>query len=112
MLVVDDEVGIRSLVQDLLEDEGYHVLLATDGVNALAVAQHDLPDLIVSDLMMPGMDGRILAARLHATPATAHIPVVLISAAYHPQPGDAFAAVIHKPFDLDVLLHAIQTHVP
>lgn len=111
MLVVDDEAGIRSLVHDLLEDEGYRVLLAMEGADALAVAQRDPPALVVSDLMMPGMDGRTLAARLRSAPATAHIPVVLISAAYHPLPGDVFAAVIHKPFDLDVLLYAIQTHM-
>jgi CheY-like chemotaxis protein len=109
VLVVDDEVGIRSLVQELLEDEGYRVLVAKDGAIAFAVAQRDPPDLIVSDLMMPGMDGRTLATRLHNTPATAHIPVVLMSTGYHPQPDDTFVAVIHKPFDVDVLLDAIRT---
>ncbi len=112
VLVVDDELAIRALLQDLLEGEGYRVLVATEGSAALAAAQEELPDLVLSDLMMPNLDGRALAAQLHANPQTTHIPVMLMSAAYHPQVDDAFAAVIHKPFDLDVLVETIHPYLP
>ncbi len=112
VLVVDDEPAIRELLRDLLDDEGYHVLAAMDGTAALLAARHHPPDLVLADLMMPGLDGRALAERLHADPQTAHVPVVLMSAAYHPQPEDRFALVIHKPFDLDAVLQTIHSYLP
>lgn len=112
VLVVDDEPAIRGLLQDLLAEEGYHVLAAAEGAAALVAVQSQTPDLVVADLMMPGMDGRTLAAKLHADDRTAHIPVVLMSAAYLPQSTDAFAAVIQKPFDLDEILETIRPYLP
>jgi len=57
ILVVDDEAGIRSSLQGILEDESYNVSLAVDGLDALARLQKELPDLVLLDIWMPGIDG-------------------------------------------------------
>jgi len=64
ILVVDDEEGIRSSLQGILEDEAYHVNLAVDGLDALAILQKEPPDLVLLDIWMPGMDGLETLARI------------------------------------------------
>jgi len=80
ILVVDDEPPVRLFLEQLLADEGFRVLSAPDGPQALAMAKAHHPDLITMDLMMPGMDGATTIRRLRADPDTRHIPVVVISA--------------------------------
>ncbi len=80
ILVVDDiEANVR-LLEAKLSAEYYQVLTATDGVTALAMAAADKPDIILLDVMMPGMDGFQVCRRLKDDPATRHIPVVLVTA--------------------------------
>src|ERR1700742_191954 len=80
ILVVDDiEANVR-LLEAKLSAEYYDVLSATDGVTALAMAAADKPDIILLDVMMPGMDGFQVCRRLKDDPATRHIPVVLVTA--------------------------------
>jgi two-component system cell cycle response regulator len=80
ILVVDDiEANVR-LLEAKLSAEYYEVLSATDGVTALAMAAADKPDIILLDVMMPGMDGFQVCRRLKEDPATRHIPVVLVTA--------------------------------
>lgn len=110
VLVVDDEPSILEIVQEVLEDEGFSVLTARDGREGLAVALHKRPSVIITDLMMPGLNGRVLRERLMRDPRTARIPVLLMSAAYNPQPDDAFVAVIAKPFSLDELVQHAYRH--
>ncbi|MEQ8878694.1 MAG: response regulator [Cyclobacteriaceae bacterium] len=57
ILIVDDELNIRETLQDLLEIQGYNTLVAPDGEAAMFMAVRELPDLIISDVMMPKMDG-------------------------------------------------------
>ncbi|NJD90076.1 MAG: sigma-54-dependent Fis family transcriptional regulator, partial [Geobacter sp.] len=64
VLVVDDEAGIRSALQGILEDEGYVVSLAVDGLDAIESLQRDLPDLVMLDIWMPRMDGMDTLARI------------------------------------------------
>jgi CheY-like chemotaxis protein len=99
VLVVDDEAAIRELVQLVLEDEGYRVRGAATGVEALAAVERERPDLVLSDIWMPQMDGLTLADRL----ARLGIPVILMSAVATAadMPG---VPLLHKPFDLDRLL--------
>lgn len=111
VLVVDDEAAVLHMVREILEDEEFSVLTAGDGREALALALRSRPDLIITDLMMPVMNGRTLRERLRGERLTASIPVLLMSAAYRPQPGDDFAAVIGKPFDIDQLLSQVERHV-
>src|SRR4051812_14642942 len=76
ILVVDDEADIRTLVATSLARAGFEVTQATDGPSALEAVNADPPDLIVLDLMMPGVPGLEVCKRLRAAPTTAHVPVI------------------------------------
>jgi DNA-binding response OmpR family regulator len=80
VLVVDDDPVIRRLLRVNFEMEDFTVVEAGDGVEALAAAKKQLPDVIVSDVMMPRMDGVALVAALRADPDTKDVPVLLLSA--------------------------------
>jgi DNA-binding response OmpR family regulator len=108
ILIVDDEPSILTLLHDVLTDEGFTVERAQNGQQALALASTKPPDLVVTDLMMPLMDGRALAQRLREHSETSDIPILLISAAYTQQSGDIFTAVLSKPFDIGELVEAIR----
>jgi two-component system sensor histidine kinase/response regulator len=79
VLVVDDDPSITEFVEMALEDEGYQVLAAV-GRAALQVAHDWHPDVILLDIMMPGMDGVEVSQHLHTDPVTADIPIVVMSA--------------------------------
>lgn len=80
ILAVDDEPHILKLVSFSLTAGGFEVLEAGDGLSAVEVAERELPDLILLDVMMPVLDGYEACRRLKANPATAGIPVVMLSA--------------------------------
>ncbi|MFH1681711.1 MAG: response regulator [Candidatus Eisenbacteria bacterium] len=80
ILVVDDEVYILHILDFSLGAEGYEVLTAADGEEALRVARTEKPDLIVLDIMMPKVDGFEACRRLKADPETSPIPVILLTA--------------------------------
>lgn len=103
VLVVDDEHYIVDLLADLLEEEGYRVDRAYDGVDALEAIARSAPDVVVADVMMPRLDGLSFVGRLRERGDP--IPVVLMSAAVTPRnPGVTFVA---KPFDIDHMLSVI-----
>ena len=80
ILVVDDIDSNVRLLEAKLSSEYYEVLTASDGPTALAIAASELPDIVLLDVMMPGMDGFDVCRRLKADPATRHVPVVLVTA--------------------------------
>lgn len=80
ILVVDDEDAIRELLRYKLEQAGHIVLTAGDGLTALTRAEKEAPDLIILDLMLPGIDGLEVCRRLKAGQATATIPIIILSA--------------------------------
>lgn len=80
ILVVEDEPEIQELIRYNLTREGYRVCLATSGEEALAAVRRDPPDLILLDLMLPGVDGLEVCRRLKGDPATRAIPVVILTA--------------------------------
>lgn len=80
ILVVDDEEDILELVKYNLSREGYQVLCAATGEEALKSARNKLPDLVVLDLMLPGVDGLEVCRELKGDPKTSHIPVVMLTA--------------------------------
>ena len=80
VLVVDDSAVIRSLIMLNLELEGFEVHLASDGQECLDVVEAVAPDVITLDVAMPRLDGFGAVAQLRANPATAHIPIVMVSA--------------------------------
>lgn len=111
VLVVDDDPIIVSLLQVNFEIEGYDVLTATGGEAGLALARAGSPDVIVLDVMMPGIDGLEVARRLRDDPATKSIPVVMLSA--KAQAADVQAGLevaddyITKPFEPLELLERV-----
>ncbi len=80
ILVVDDEPGLREIVRVNLEAEGYQVLEAATGQEALELVKRAQPDLLILDLMLPGMDGWEVLRRLEADPETAGVPVIILTA--------------------------------
>lgn len=79
VLIVDDVPDNLSVLHDALDESGYTVLLATHGEAALQRAAQALPDIVLLDAMMPGMDGFEVAKRLKASPQTAHIPIIFMT---------------------------------
>ena len=111
ILVVDDEPGIRSVLASSLEFEGYTVRTAADGRAALTEVERGRPDLVVLDVLMPGMDGLTACRRLRA--ADPHLPVLMLTA--RDLTGDRVAGLdagaddyLAKPFDLDELLARVR----
>jgi two-component system alkaline phosphatase synthesis response regulator PhoP len=103
-LVVDDEEGIRVLCRVNLELGGYEVLEAADGFTALEAARTQRPDLIFLDIMMPRMDGWEVLEQLKEDPATASIPVVLLTARTSEEDqirgwGEGILEYLSKPFN-------------
>ncbi|CAA9563467.1 MAG: hypothetical protein AVDCRST_MAG33-1868 [uncultured Thermomicrobiales bacterium] len=109
ILVVDDEPAIREFVQSFLEDEGYSVSTGRDGAEALRRIEAQRPDLVLMDMMMPGLDGREVVRRLHEHPVHSAIPVILMSAASQwDRAVDGPIQFLRKPFDLDRLQEMIR----
>jgi two-component system, OmpR family, response regulator MprA len=106
VLVVDDEPAIREVIATLLEDEGYLVRHAKDGLEALDTIDGDEIDLIVSDVVMPRLDGASLVRKLRVRGYV--MPVVLMSAVYADVdlPGVRF---VPKPFEIDRLLGTVAS---
>jgi CheY-like chemotaxis protein len=113
ILVVDDDASVRALLRDLLECEGHEVRTAGDGFAALRAVSAARPDCVVLDLMMPGMDGHEVLARVRALDGGASLPVVMLTAAA----DDAHAwrawsggvdLFVGKPFDADALLRSLE----
>lgn len=80
VLVVDDERKNRQLIEVMLGEDGYQVLTASCGEDALAMIEVSAPDIVLLDVMMPGMDGYQVASRMKGNPTTAHIPVIILTA--------------------------------
>jgi CheY-like chemotaxis protein len=108
ILIAEDEAAIRELLVAVWEDEGYRVATAWDGRAALAVLSGQRYDVVLSNVMMPRMDGCELANAMHADPALRDIPVILMSAA-GPRllPQVPHAAFVPKPFDIAHLLAVV-----
>lgn len=114
VLVVDDTPDNILLVSDLLRDD-YTVKVATSGAKALQICRSHPPDLVLLDIMMPGMDGFEVMRRLREDPATAGIPVIFLTAladVRHEEQGFALGAVdyITKPISPPTLLARVRSH--
>ncbi|WP_426129087.1 EAL domain-containing response regulator [Pseudomonas sp. DWP1b1] len=84
LLIVDDEPQVRKLLETLLHHEGYQTVSASSGEEALQVVAQQAPDLILLDIMMPGMDGYEVASQLKSDDVTAGIPIIMLSALSDP----------------------------
>jgi DNA-binding response OmpR family regulator len=108
VLVVDDDTSIRELLHSALVEEGYDVMLAVDGRDALSVMERWIPDVIVLDLMMPLMDGWAFAKEVRDR---YDVPIIAVSAVTElPRHATALGVsdFLTKPFDLDALLPKIS----
>lgn len=110
ILVVEDEFGAADVLMTALEDEGYRVVLAANGRQALERIAQARPDLIVADYMMPIMDGAAMALALRADPAWQAVPIVITSAVGEQairQRFEDFQGYLRKPFRVDDLLRTV-----
>ena len=112
VLVVDDEPVLRAVVVEALRDEGYAVVVAHDGAAALDLVATSPPDLVLMDVMMPGMDGRAAYLAMRSRADLPPVPVVMMSAAIRRHDLDpSVAGYLPKPFDLDDLLALVESLV-
>jgi CheY-like chemotaxis protein len=105
VLVVDDDPAIRTLCSVNLQAEGLHVLEATDGRRALARARREKPDLVLTDVKMPGLDGFQLAEALRRDKHTSQIPFIFLS-------GETTAASEARAYELGALAYVTKPFDP
>ncbi|MFF3338663.1 response regulator [Streptomyces flavidovirens] len=112
VLVVDDNKVIRQLIRVNLELEGFEVVTAADGVEALDIVHRVCPDVVTLDVVMPRLDGLRTAARLREDPRTAQLPVAIISACTQHEVESGFAAGVDaflaKPFEPVELVRLVR----
>jgi DNA-binding response OmpR family regulator len=97
VLIIEDTKPIGLLLELYLRLAGFQPIIANDGLSGMAIAREQSPDLITLDVMMPGKDGWEVLRELKADPATAHIPVIIISVLTHRQIGFDFGAADYLP---------------
>jgi two-component system cell cycle response regulator DivK len=105
ILIVEDNEKNLKLVRDILQYRGYRTIEATSAEEGIALAASQLPDLILMDIRLPGMDGMAALQALRADPTTAGIAIVAVTASVMPEDRDRFAEAgfdgfIEKPIDV------------
>jgi CheY-like chemotaxis protein len=115
VLLVDDEISSTEVLALILADAGLQVTTAADARLALERLDEARPDVVVTDFMMPGMNGGELVRRIHALPAYREVPVLLISgapqSALRPYAVD-YRSFLRKPFSLEQFLGAVRALLP
>lgn len=115
VLIVDDEPSIRQVVSEVLEAQGFYVETAIHGQDALARMRANEPDVIVTDLMMPVMDGWAFIRQCRRVSIRELIPIVVMSAHYQLAESVLDCDVqgfVGKPFEIDVLVSAVERLAP
>ena len=112
ILVIDDDAAVRRLVVDVLELEGFEVLTAEDGFAGLRAIEAHMPDCVVLDVMMPGLDGHGVLQRIRSG-ATRHLPVVMLTAAADDNQAwrawtEGVDYFLSKPFEPEELLRYLD----
>jgi CheY-like chemotaxis protein len=113
ILAVDDELDVVLIVKTALQSAGYEVETANNGPDALALAKSTLPDLILLDVMMPGMTGFEVLRKLKESEETARIPVIMLTGVSERAKiveaiGSGTSYYIIKPFDFDDLMDKVS----
>lgn len=114
ILIVEDDADVRNALQLVLSLEGYDVITASNGDEGLKQVAERRPDLVISDIMMPVLNGFELCRRLRSNPATCDIPIILNSSFIDPhgpleQSWDTF---MRKPVDIPALIREIERLIP
>lgn len=113
VLLVEDDLDVRDVLQDLLEKEGYDVVPATNGKQALDYINLDnnsQPDLVILDLMTPIVTGWQVLENLRRHPELSHIPVIVVTATTGDKPTGA-SAFLRKPFRLETLFDTVRGYL-
>ena len=113
ILIVDDEPTVRALLRDVLEIEGYDIAEANDGESALASVAKEVPDLLVLDVMMPGMSGIDVLMKLREQHSNKELPIILLTAASDDDTtwrgwSSGASIYLQKPFDPSHLLDWVE----
>jgi DNA-binding response OmpR family regulator len=111
ILIVEDQADVAQLIEVVLVGEGHTVAVAPDGARGLMMARDWDPDLILMDIMLPGVDGGTLISRLRREKETAGLPIIAMSASRTLRDRTAELeadALLSKPFDVDALLVQVQ----
>jgi len=110
-MVVDDEAALARIVRDALSNEGHNVYMETDGLAALSRMVELKPDLVVSDVMMPGMGGASLLTAMRDNAYLHEVPCVVMSGLPEDSVavacGNEYSAFLAKPFDLQDLVNVV-----
>lgn len=113
ILIAEDDPSVRMTIEFVLEDEGFEILMAEDGEQALRIALEQLPDAILLDQMMPKMDGKEVFDALRADARTSSIPVFVLSGMARESSSDWDGAqFVGKPFTPDDLIARIRAALP
>jgi two-component system response regulator VicR len=110
VLIAEDEISAAKMLGEVLELEGFTVTLAPNGKRALEMIDEVQPELIITDYMMPVMNGIEMAKAVRAMPAFANVPILVTSGVPEKSlmaESSAFTAFLRKPFSIDVLLEVI-----
>ena len=115
VLVVEDELSIARLVEDVLTDEGHRVVIAGNGRRALEIAAEEKPAIVLTDFMMPVMDGGAFVRAMAEDHALKDVPVIVMSS----MPEEAVAercegyvAFVRKPFKIMDIIQLVTEHLP
>lgn len=109
ILVVDDEADTQTTLQVMLSLEGYEVITASNGAEGLQRVSEKRPDLVISDMTMPGLDGLEMCRRLRHDPETRDIPIILTSSRDpDPQPEQNWDVFVRKSASMPKLLDEIR----
>jgi CheY-like chemotaxis protein len=114
ILLIEDDIAVQKVLAEVLRLAGYDVQTTDDGIPAVEMVKDHAPDLIISDVRLPFMDGYEVLETVRKNPSTARVPFVLLSSRYNPDsPRDLSAdAYVPKPFDMDELLACIRQLLP
>jgi CheY-like chemotaxis protein len=109
VLVAEDDPSVRMTLEFVLQDEGFSVVVAEDGIEALRLAEEESPDVILLDLVMPKMDGKTVYNALQSDTATKAIPVLVMTGMGRgPKEELPGAYFVGKPFSPDDLVRVIR----
>ena len=110
ILIVDDEFGLAEMLRDMLRDYDYDVSVAINGRLALDILKERPIGLVITDMMMPVMDGAELASAMRESETSRHIPIVMMTSLPSAMPHQSalFHTVLRKPFTPELLLRTVR----
>jgi signal transduction histidine kinase/CheY-like chemotaxis protein len=112
VLIIDDDESVHGVLTNMLTREGYSTRVARDGKEGLRIAREYHPDIIILDILMPGMDGWSVLSQLKTTPGLAEVPIILLTMLENKDMGFALGAAdyLTKPIDAQKLIPVIERH--